>query len=595
MKIRTKLEIIFIMISLLPLCIVGLFYDLNAQATVEQKVSQFSKQLVSSKGDYLNSRISGLERSINTTVGNELLQDILSTYKSKHPFEQIKDLVNIRHIMYSVFHLNSEVRSIILYLYNGDIELYGEEYWQSEAFKEREYYPHLFKSYFEDIIDNQVKIQRLKNKATWMLSFKDDHERIYLMREISNLYRGEPLGIVIYAIDVDMFKKVVYDTRTEEGEEIFMIDEANRYIADSNGAKYGASCKAAYIDDIRTDRPYGIVRDNGQIISYRNISNGWKLISSTSTASLMKDIVQVRRIAFIIAIICIVAVLTISITFSIGISKQFALLICKMERVERGDMNIIEPIRNSDEISIVYRHFYKMADRLKALIQKNYVQELEKREAELNALQYQINPHFLYNTLETINAIAQVYGCGEIRTISQKLGDMFRYNMKKNGEGYTALTHEIDHIKNYIYLQQIQYDKPFEVFYDIDPPVMNCKILRFILQPIVENTIIHGFKARGGSGCLEIIGKTEKDHLILLIQDDGVGMNEEKVNHLNEYIRAGDQPIGYHKSIGLRNVNLRIKLAFGDQYGMQVDSCPGRGTVVQLLLPIIRWDGRENV
>ena len=237
-----------------------------------------------------------------------------------------------------------------------------------------------------------------------------------------------------------------------------------------------------------------------------------------------------------------------------------------------------------------------MIDELKRLINENYIQNLEKREAELNALQSQINPHFLYNTLESINSIASVYRCQEICDISQRLGEMFRYSINIGRSEFTTLDKEIEHIRNYIFIQKIRFKDKFEVYYDIPDELRYMKTLKFILQPIVENSLYHGFEGKNTKGNLEVSACIESHNLILKIKDDGKGMTDEQLDSLNDYVSDMSVKIGNNdkRSIGIRNVNARIKLAYGDSYGIIIRSRQNIGTHVIVTLPVLGY-GRGDI
>ena len=203
-------------------------------------------------------------------------------------------------------------------------------------------------------------------------------------------------------------------------------------------------------------------------------------------------------------------------------------------------------------------------------------------------LQLQINPHFLYNTLETISSLAAIKQVFVVCDMCQKLGDIFRYSLGKNYGEYVTLEQELEHTKNYIFIQKIRLGDRLEVFYDIEVFPDQCKILRFILRPIVENAILHGLGNITGKGTLEISAFEQKDMLILKVMDDGIGMDEEKVESLNIYINSNGHKEDTKKSIGIRNVNQRIKLACGENYGITIESRPYRGSSFTIRLPIIR-------
>jgi two-component system sensor histidine kinase YesM len=253
-------------------------------------------------------------------------------------------------------------------------------------------------------------------------------------------------------------------------------------------------------------------------------------------------------------------------------------------------------INGNDEIGTIDAAFNHMIISLNEQIDKNYIQWIAMQEAELKALQFQINPHFLYNTLESISGMASIKGCPDISKVSEKLGMMFRYSINKSGTELVTLNEEIRHVMNYFYIQNVRFGDTITTVIEIPDDLKKCKILRFILQPIVENSIIHGFEGNKRQGCIEISAKSAEDNLIIDIYDDGIGMSEKQVDDLNAYINQIKTVLHEqkHRSIGVKNVNTRIKLMFGEQYGLQIRSKPSAGTQVRIILPLnSRMEGKN--
>ena len=214
------------------------------------------------------------------------------------------------------------------------------------------------------------------------------------------------------------------------------------------------------------------------------------------------------------------------------------------------------------------------------------------RDAQIKALNSQINPHFLYNTLETISSIAAVRQVFVVCDMCQRLGEIFRYSLGKNYGEIVPLQQELDHIKNYIFIQKIRYGNRFQVCYNIEAGSEQYKIMRFLLQPIVENAILHGLAGGnpGDAGILEIAVALHTNALEIKVRDNGAGMEEQKVAELLEYINSGDIKEDAAKSIGIRNVNQRIKLACGEKYGVTIESYPAVGSCFTVRLPVIRGE-----
>ncbi|MCR5279300.1 MAG: sensor histidine kinase [Lachnospiraceae bacterium] len=298
-----------------------------------------------------------------------------------------------------------------------------------------------------------------------------------------------------------------------------------------------------------------------------------------------------RKVFFPVALtflLLIVAIVLLSYFFAKQFSKRVNILVDKIKRVKHGNFDETEPIGGNDEIAELDNAFLDMQKELNHLIDKNYIQTLINKEYELKNLQLQINPHFLYNTLESISSLSAVSGNFEICEICEKLGEVFRYSLGRNYGNYVSLAQEIKHIQNYVYIQKIRFGDKFEVYYNIPEKLMNCQILRFILQPIVENAIIHGIIPKNKEGNIEISATRSDSNLIITVEDDGVGMTKEKENELKEYIHkestlAGDDP----GSIGVRNVHKRIELTCGPNYGIEIKTMQNKGSRFEIWLPYI--------
>ncbi|WP_343084922.1 cache domain-containing sensor histidine kinase [Blautia producta] len=274
--------------------------------------------------------------------------------------------------------------------------------------------------------------------------------------------------------------------------------------------------------------------------------------------------------------------------YSRNFSARVGCLVQKFHTAETGDLNIYGPIAGNDEIAELDRQFSHMLGKLDSLIQKNYIRELENKKAQLKNLQLQINPHFLYNTLETISSMAAVKQVFDICDICQKLGEIFRYNLGKNYGEFVTVAQELGHVQNYIFIIKKRYGNRFEVFYNISIDTDSAMTLRFILQPIVENAILHGLVKQTTTGTLELSVWEEEDSLMIRVEDDGVGMDIQKVEELNRSIHVADNLTKTGLNIGIRNVNQRIKLACGDQYGITIKSTLHYGSQFDIRLPLIR-------
>lgn len=245
------------------------------------------------------------------------------------------------------------------------------------------------------------------------------------------------------------------------------------------------------------------------------------------------------------------------------------------------------------------RRFNMMMRRIKKLIALVERQERQKREAELRSLQAHIKPHFLYNTLDTIQWLARKNGAHEVTEVVKSLSRLFRIGLSKGNE-IIPLVDEIEHINSYLKIQETRYRSKLNYSIEMDPEIRQCFVLKLILQPIVENAIYHGIKQRRGPGHIHIaVRAADEKTLRLTVTDDGVGMREDILAELQKELQqvgSGEEKeikSGEISGYGIKNVQARIRLTFGEAYGLSVESAPGKGTTVTILHPLIH-ESRED-
>lgn len=240
-----------------------------------------------------------------------------------------------------------------------------------------------------------------------------------------------------------------------------------------------------------------------------------------------------------------------------------------------------------DEIGELGLTFNEMLDRIEGLIAKEYEAELAVNQAEYKALQAQINPHFLYNTLDTMSSIAQLRDCGEISELCQSLSNIFRYSLD-TGTPFSTVAKEIAHLKNYIYVMNMRMQGEVEYIFDVEEDVLQDSLPRISIQPLVENAINHGLKNARGEKRVCIRAYKEQEYLKIVVEDNGVGISERRLDELRKNYR------GQENSIGLSNINARMQMLYGETYGVTIESVEGQGTRVVLTIPHKRAAEEKN-
>ena len=312
--------------------------------------------------------------------------------------------------------------------------------------------------------------------------------------------------------------------------------------------------------------------------------NGWKIVSCVRTARLTASYNQVTLASILVISLLFLLFYLFSRYFLGQIITPLHTVVEGMKEMEEGNLTVhVEPAGQS-EIRTMIHSFNRMVRELKASIEENEQVQQKKHQAEVRALQSQINPHFLVNTLNSIRFMAQVSKFDGIRKMAEALIKILSCSFRGSISFYTV-REELDVLDSYLYLMKIRYSDGFEVVYDIDETCLDCKVPRLILQPIVENSIVHGLAEKEDDiGHLTVRLKASGDSLIFTVEDDGRGMTEEEIRQL---LTHRERAKGDNTSIGVENVLSRLKLNFGSRYGIRMESQPGQYTKTILTIPLM--------
>ena len=296
---------------------------------------------------------------------------------------------------------------------------------------------------------------------------------------------------------------------------------------------------------------------------------------------------QIRRFMVVCSVLIGVLIIVVAVSAVMivsGIIQPISQLNQATEKIAQGDFNARAQADSEDEVAELAVSFNKMAGSMQSLIDKVKEDERKMRKADLRLLQEQIQPHFLYNTLDTIVWLIESNEPDEAVTMVVTLSDFFREILSK-GKEFISIKEEEKHISSYLQIQEMRYRDILEYDIQLDQVIYKYQILKLTLQPVVENALYHGIKYKRAKGCIHIHGEKEGDIIRLTVRDDGVGMDEDELEQLRQQIEKPCQET--EKGFGLANVNERIHMYFGPEYGMKIQSQKGKGTTVEIVIPAI--------
>ncbi|WP_106769345.1 sensor histidine kinase [Paenibacillus faecalis] len=375
------------------------------------------------------------------------------------------------------------------------------------------------------------------------------------------------------------------DSRAPVKGRILVLNAQGKAIYDSEGTYYGKVYP--YYGKLDQDEEW-IQLEEPSRINMLNIGNaGLSVVGIVSQSLIQESTESLRNGLIIITLLFITISFAISVTIIRKYSKKIQRIIRSMNRIGEGDLSTRIQMPGEDELQQISRRFNDMCDRLQQYIDKVYASEIRQKNAELVALQSQINPHFLYNTLESIRMKAHFMGAKEVSQMIYSLSVMFKNMVKKST--IVTVEEELDLCSVYLDLFRIRYDGRLQAEIEVDPEIKNCAIIKLLVQPVVENCIVHGFRPLEDNNKITVKAKREGKRIIITVSDNGAGIPEEK---LEEIRRTQDKtlqpPDKDYRSIGLMNVHERIVMNYGDDYGITINSAPGQGTEVRMEIPMLR-------
>ncbi|WDQ34286.1 histidine kinase [Paenibacillus marchantiae] len=420
----------------------------------------------------------------------------------------------------------------------------------------------------------------------------DQQARLLSVRQVKSFTGGaftlEKLGTLVIRVRLD---RIVQDQMQHPAEDSQLLITDGREVIYPTESTVS---KSEIESELKRTQPYGIAMfEQGRNFVARANSpyTDWVYLYMTPFDQMFKQIQFVKQLVTVIFIMIFLAALIFGAKFSRSITQPIAQLIKKMRNIEKGDLDKLEevalgnvPVSSQNEVGLLHRTFKMMVQRIRELIDENYAKQLVIRETELKALQAQINPHFLYNTLESINWLAKVQKQHQISEMVEALGFLLRSSVNMS-EKWITLERELDIVRSYVTIQHTRFEERLDFDMDIAPEVGTARIPKLTLQPLVENAIHYALEPSIEPCRIRIRARADGDNVVIEVEDDGPGMTPEFLEQLQE---GRVQTRG--QGIGLSNIKERIRLTFGEEGEMIMSSNPGSGTVVSIRIPWVRED-----
>lgn len=550
---------------------------------IYEKNSQFTDKIVENIEQSINSNVDSTSRIMTSITFNESIQQFLvenNTVKKYELHQQASAFLTKINTM------KSGIRHIILVGKNGNsINL-------TEGVNTRVTIKKMIDK-LPDTYPDKTKIHYLGFEP---VSYEGSTEELIFVGTTivsvdPNRYFDEEIGHLILLLEPKSITPSLESMRRDASGDLYIVDSDNTVLTSSVAGQLG---KSKVFDQKKDDIVF-----SKELPFFKG-----KIVSVVKSESLLKGISDIRRADTIIFMIVFMFICVQYIIISRNITQPVRSFVQFISRIKMGKMDMLQDriqLEGYAEITLMAHKFNQLLDEIDSLTKKlletsaqMYQVEISKKETELNFLKSQVNPHFLYNTLETIQGISAVRGQMEIAQITRSLSRVFKYSIK--GEEEVLLQEEMEQITHYLYIQQVRFEDRVEIRFDLPDEVLAIKVGKMILQPIVENAFIHGVERNINKTELQIMGRLDqRQDLVLIVQDNGIGMDEDQLMKVRKQLSDVQDPslLTHSKDrqnrIGLANVHKRIRLTYGEPYGVTLKSKKGKGTEVILRLP-----GRKN-
>ncbi len=547
--------------------------------TVRASTEETNRTLLSQLVTQIDSYISGMEL-ISLAVADDLdIQQYLESMGIRSPDshsvieEKLQNFIMVRDDISNILIVTQDG------LFVSSDPLAKMNPWAPVT--DKEWYTRAVEAFNHTVVSTSYVQNLIEGRYSWVVS---------LSRGIISSQDKIPLGVFLVDLKFNRIKNLCQSLTGGKKSYNFIIDHDGNYI-------FHPSQQLVY-SNIRTEPLRSILPllEDGEKTTYSEGDKyymiqtseltGWHVVNVSYESDMITDWKYVQTTFTLIGLILFLVVGLATNRISLGITKPVIKLLEVMQSVDTGDFRLVGTIRATDEIRELAREYDIMVGRIRELMEANEKEHELKRKSDLKALQAQINPHFLYNTLDSIIWMAEMEQSSEVVEMTSALSKLFRISISKGRELIT-IKDEIAHVQSYLTIQKMRYRDKFKYLVDIPRELNDFITLKITLQPLVENAIYHGIKEIDGEGTIKISGWMDRESIILEVSDNGKGMDSHQMKELLDGIETPleDRPVFSRQGMGVRNIHERIRIYFGQEYGLTCRSKPGEGTTIRVRIP----------
>ena len=555
--------LLILLITVSTLAITGISYTLSEQI-ISKKNSKYCIDILNEISTNIHTKLKEVDSLTTYICYNETVQSQINKMNHARGDSFLYEKKILEKELINMTVANESLKEMTIMTSSG------QSAWISQPYPE-------FSS-ASPILDTLYSQQ---GSLCWITLDKEDTPTIIAGRTINDLGVQKIIGYFLVRFDDKLLTDILEQKEYFKDGSLCIVDGKGTILSSNQPGERGKMYPSFHL---LTEATVSKKLDDSQewLTSCIIPGSEWRLVSTIPNISYEKEIIWLRGSVIIIAL----AMIIVAIFISIAITRQLFLPLDKlcqmMKSVGKGDFNVSKPAYYQNDIGVLYDYFIDMVKEVRNLIQTTNQQQLLLQKTELNSLRMQINPHFIYNTLESIKWIAYMNDNKEIVIMVKALGDFMRSNI--SGPEFITIEKELENIHCYLTIQKFRYNDKLDVRIDIPPDLYHAKIPKLLIQPLIENSIVHGLEQKAGDGKIIIKGIREQEDVIIDIIDNGIGFSKLSLENLDlDFISPEDTR--KNGGLGMKNVHQRIKMYYGESYGLSVTSEYGIRTCVRIRIP----------
>lgn len=555
-------------------------FTASSSSVISAQTAQINRTTLENLSDDVYDRLKRIENSLITIYEHKSFVRDLAAVRDAQALS--RDYAALAYEMAnSAF--DSDEHLVALYLYTMDHGLISSyRHAQTPIY-----------TYPADIYDHSMKgsdegvreIVAANPSVMAVTSYDNDKRGLRLVRCVLRILENAqtPIGYMVCDVDPKGFESLMRKYRYASEQAVWLQPQGRTFMT---GVLPESAQTVALMNSLSLRAQAGEMlpdkQDSHSLYSSPVRKYGLTLYSLIPSSALNAN--QSMLMSSTLLAFALVFVLFVALFFFIsrGLTRPLEQMVSTMNRIKQGETELRLPQMHQDELKKLGSTFNDMLDQIQDLIAREYQTAIQLNDTKYKALQTQVNPHFLYNTLDTMSAIAMIHDCQIVSTLCHALSELFRYSLRMD-EPLALISDELKHLKNYMFVMNVRMNDSIHMTIDIPAEMMKTRVPRLSLQPLVENAVSHGLRNKRGEKNIHISARRTDTEILLSIADNGVGMPREMLDRVRSI--DPEQALSTGGSIGLLNIAARLRLLFGGEYGLEVDSREQEGTTITLHIP----------